>query len=435
MNPESLPLNKIKIESEYPLACQKMCTKIIEFDFNTTFATRYKLFSKIKRMHSLMLTMLFVASSLLDLQSAEDRIPDYFIEESTWEATDIVLLTEGSKINGLVNVVETWRGQLEVGEKLQIPDFEKISSEEFREIYGGFAVSDKSKAYPLTASGMHMILFLKDLPPSELNYIESDEGFSNNNFTPTPLLKLDSSKGTLTPALPYGIDHNIVWIEKDSAFCVGVIRIQWKSRIQPSSLETEAGVKSYVQKLNNYKDLLASAKNEPIPSKRLSKLIPLVRSDSRHLNEMARDLLATCGPEAITVLHELFKSETGQGAYQAVQVLLKIKEARPGKIYLNWLKDELEYWAKEESHLEVGWWDNYTLESEKRSILKQRYDRMQALLQANKTYHRSQRKSPAQLIISFSKYWDSLPTNQDVTQFERISHACNVILNSLPHQK
>ena len=114
---------------------------------------------------------------------------------------------------------------------------------------------------------------------------------------------------------------------------------------------------------------------------------------------------------------------------------LKIKEARPGKIYLNWLKDELEYWAKEESHLEVGWWDDHTLEIEKRSILKQRYDRMQALLQANKTYHRSQRTSPAQLITSFSQYWDSLPTNQDATQLERISHACNVILNMLPHQK
>ena len=49
-------------------------------------------------------------------------LPSFRPQESTWLATDIVVVTEGEKIDGVVQVIETLKGDLKPGATLTLPE-------------------------------------------------------------------------------------------------------------------------------------------------------------------------------------------------------------------------------------------------------------------------------------------------------------------------
>lgn len=54
--------------------------------------------------------------------------PSFMPEESSWRATDIVVVTEGKEIDGVVQVIETWKGELKPGSTLTIPELAEFKA-------------------------------------------------------------------------------------------------------------------------------------------------------------------------------------------------------------------------------------------------------------------------------------------------------------------
>ena len=59
---------------------------------------------------------------LLVLQTNAGIRPSFNLDYCTWQATHIVIATEGDEIDGTLTVVDSWKGDLRPGEAVSIPD-------------------------------------------------------------------------------------------------------------------------------------------------------------------------------------------------------------------------------------------------------------------------------------------------------------------------
>src|SRR5206468_3959938 len=62
-------------------------------------------------------------------------MPSFDLEDSTWNATDIVVATEGDTIDGKMQVLETWKGNLAPGGSIDVPEMEYFVPERTRFIF------------------------------------------------------------------------------------------------------------------------------------------------------------------------------------------------------------------------------------------------------------------------------------------------------------
>src|SRR4029453_2852524 len=85
--------------------------------------------------------------------------PSFNPESSSWMATDIVVVTEGKKIDGIFRVVEVWKGELHSGETIQVPELASFLPEKSRVVQKAFYEKPPDKT--LIVSGDRMVLFLK----------------------------------------------------------------------------------------------------------------------------------------------------------------------------------------------------------------------------------------------------------------------------------
>ena len=83
--------------------------------------------------------------------------PSFELEQCSKGATDIVLATEGDRIDGELEVLETWRGGLKKGEKVLIPALAMFEEPATRAIYD--APADESATKHVT--GRRMVLFMR----------------------------------------------------------------------------------------------------------------------------------------------------------------------------------------------------------------------------------------------------------------------------------
>ena len=77
------------------------------------------------------LTLLLLLLVLSPSASAGIR-PSFYAEECSWRATDIVVVSEGKKIDGIFEVLETWKGDLQPGETITIPEMAEFKAKDAR---------------------------------------------------------------------------------------------------------------------------------------------------------------------------------------------------------------------------------------------------------------------------------------------------------------
>src|SRR6185369_10112108 len=87
--------------------------------------------------------------------------PSFGLEGNTWNATHIVVVTEGKTIDGIFRVLESWKGDLNPGDTIKVPELASFKAESSR------TVSDPWYQKPgtnpgLVVTGDRMVLFLKN---------------------------------------------------------------------------------------------------------------------------------------------------------------------------------------------------------------------------------------------------------------------------------
>src|SRR5690349_20846659 len=150
---------------------------------------------------SLTFLLILCSSALAGIQ------PSFQLKTSSWRATDIVVVTEEKQIDGVVKVIETWKGDLKPGQVLTLAELAEFKSKNARMVHRWPA--NESPEY---ITGATMILFLRDATKTAAE--PDDEEVS----------RLTDSKRTgerWQAANPAGdeIKYSTVWIEKGKAYC------------------------------------------------------------------------------------------------------------------------------------------------------------------------------------------------------------------------
>src|SRR6185369_5181374 len=58
--------------------------------------------------------------------------PSFDPDGCSWRATDIVVVTEGSQIDGNFKVLETWKGDLKPGQTIRVPELRSFQDQAAR---------------------------------------------------------------------------------------------------------------------------------------------------------------------------------------------------------------------------------------------------------------------------------------------------------------
>ena len=90
--------------------------------------------------------------------------PSFHLEHSAWEATHVVVVTEGKKIDGVVEVLESWKGDLKKGDSFTLTELAAFAPAEARVVAKPLFGKDDGPTIRVTCS--RMVLFLKQKPKS-----------------------------------------------------------------------------------------------------------------------------------------------------------------------------------------------------------------------------------------------------------------------------
>jgi hypothetical protein len=135
---------------------------------------------------------LVVASLLFASRAPAGIRPSFNLEACGWDASHIVVATEGEAIDGKVAVLESWKGDLLPGEIISVPELASFKARSAREINPGLPLLKSDSAPKKYITGSRMILFLK---------------------------KKATGKVEWEPASSWGgMNVSVLWIEGDRAY-------------------------------------------------------------------------------------------------------------------------------------------------------------------------------------------------------------------------
>ena len=84
------------------------------------------------RGHAILTWLLFTTG--VPPQASAGTLPTFRLERCAWSATNIVVVTEGQKMDRIVEAIESWKGDIKKGEILKVPALAAFASKTSRSI-------------------------------------------------------------------------------------------------------------------------------------------------------------------------------------------------------------------------------------------------------------------------------------------------------------
>jgi len=331
--------------------------------------------------------------------------PSFNLDRCTWNATDVVVVTEGEKIDGELEVLEVWKGNLKKGERISVPDLAAFAPDKEREVAKRRFEEEDRGVRRVTCS--RMILFL-------IRQEKKDTGERS-----------EKGKVVWIPADEWGgLKCSTVWVEQGNvyAFAQQVKLIFWD--------ETEVDLKKRFDEIITIQTSLAKA-IESRDKVKLADSIPplLLRNKSGSLSSMILDTIGKIGPDGLPALHKVLQDDTLTERHtDAVWAMQYLGPSTAGPALTEVLKEELAYWKTVAPMLKKGWWNGVDIKPEEMERLRSRYNRVYYALQALRKLRSLECRDT---VRAFRDYWQSLP--QLGGEVGQISRECDDVLEAL-HQ-
>lgn len=213
-------------------------------------------------------------------RASASRGPDFGLDENGWDATDIVVVTEGETIDGKVKVLETWAGSIAVGQELEFPELARFAPERERTVTWTGAEYD---CPAIVVSGSRMVLFLF----RERAALEAVDSWGHHSTS-------------------------TAWIEGGQAYT----RSYDMFGATLGEHGTEEAMRTRVLELRKLKEARREALDLKDPAQRARALGPFMHEWVARQGTL--DGLVRCGPHALPVLCELLDdpSRTGYELYE-----------------------------------------------------------------------------------------------------------------------
>lgn len=278
--------------------------------------------------------------------------PSFAPEGCAWRATDIVVVTEDQKIDGVFRILETLKGELQPGETISVPEMEEFKNKDARLVSSYWFGETEKSGPPEYVTGERMILFLRDATKIPADEAENDNGVTKN----TARWQSANSFGD-------EVRYSTVWIEKG--------KVYWFVQVMnpgPSSLHragiTEAEFRSVVAHVLSTQTSLNAALTILDLKTRAESLEPFVQDPIYPARVQAFDGLKDCGEAALPVLRRMLNNEL-LSEYQSnvIDAFAAAGGSSAGPDLTAWLERELEFWKKTGPTLQMSWWNGKGFES------------------------------------------------------------------------
>ena len=335
------------------------------------------------------------------------QAPSFDLDKCSWTASHIVVVTEGDKIDGDVEVLESWKGDLKKGDKLIIPELAAFAPEKER-VVSPWLLRDKlapGDATHVTCS--RIILFL---------------------------VKNGEKKGAVQPArIKWGaagmwqeMYASMVWIEKGQAYAFaqemnpgGCLLHPWR--------KTEREVKHRVDQVINKQEELSKALSLGDPADLSDRAIPVLNSAPEFTPQII-EAIGKAGPKALTILRTLADDESLKDhQWRVFPAMAAAGGECAGAELTQVLKEELAFWKKVGPGLKGNWWGGEGLAWAQVEPLRNRYSRTLAVVEALKTI---QYAPCRQVVADFRAYWCAQP-QLAFKGNDRVGDTCDAILTGM----
>jgi hypothetical protein len=325
--------------------------------------------------------------------------PSFDVERAGWEARQVVVATEGERVDGHVTVLESWKGDLLRGQRLFIPSLAEFGRKESRAVSRGLFGPNPTVSF---VTGDRMLLFL------------GDEAAGSSR---------EAKERTFDVAVDGSARDSVVWIEHRRAFAFFQESNPGDALLLDHAT-MEGDLHAEFERVDGLHADLIHALAIEAPASRASALAPFTMSDSRFARDEAFAALGKCGSAAVPALEELLHDGRKLEIHDSVIELLgAIGGAEVYAELLGVVREGNVYWRRVAPQLNDGWWndmDNPDLE-----VLRQNYMRLYAALSAME----NMRPTPESVAIATEvrDFWRSLPQLQTIG-VDQISKACDALI-------
>ncbi|HEY0426447.1 MAG TPA: hypothetical protein VGC76_01450 [Pyrinomonadaceae bacterium] len=341
----------------------------------------------------------FALALLFLLTSFETKAairPSFSLEYSAWNATEVVVATEGDEIDGNFTVLENLKGELYTNQTISVPELASFKSDDSRLVEDEWDSDEKTTA-PRYVSGAKMILFLKK----------------------------DARSDKWKSAALFGdMNVSVVWLEAGKAF--GFIQVMNPGAsvlIELEKSETEIRDKAFeiIELQNSFNNVL-KIKDK---AKRAEALERFVYTDTDFIRQNALDELQKCGKSALTILRKMLADESLLKIHaDIIESLAKAGGEKIGGELIKIVGEELKFWKATATVLKEDWWNNME-DYDKTENLRNRYSKtLEAIRQLKNLKFAASRK----IVTEFRDFWRSQPQLEDKNGLSQMSETCDELL-------
>jgi hypothetical protein len=341
--------------------------------------------------------------------------PSFLLVDCSWSATHVVVVSQGEKLDGNFQVVESWKGDLKKGSRLKIKELAAFAPKATRAI----EARDKKRnpPPPTHVSGSRMILFLKkNVAPAKAREGEKAAGKEGEiSWAPAGFFK--------------DVRVSVAWVEHGETY--GFVQIMNPGPSALISLEsTEKQMRGHVLEICKTQEALGKASALPDPTRRAEALVPFVHSERFQVRHEAFNALGGCGEAALPSLRKMLQDPSLAGKHGAVvKALAQAGGERVGPELTKLVEVELAFWKKTAPGLQVGWWGGNNLTEAEQQHLQNRYGKV---LEAIYALEKIRFSGCRNAVTAFRDYWRSLPQLEDRSGLNQMSEACDSLLHALP---
>ncbi len=243
-------------------------------------------------------------------------LPSFQVEEAAWSSTHIVVVSEGEALDGVVKVLEVWKGKMKKGIEIEVPGLKSYSNVGLRTVHS----FGNAKPTGTVLDGKRIILFLK----------------KDKNVW----------KGTRDQRFG-GIGLSSAWVQNGHVHTLVQIQRSGSQRFHKG--QKEVNFREDVFALTKIQRKLDQAAKQKNPKLKIKALKEVSRSSSRVAVTIAiKHISELKAPKNKEILLELLsdpnlKSVAALRAGYALEKLIK-KEAYP--IVFKALQNEHKYWKE-----------------------------------------------------------------------------------------
>lgn len=322
--------------------------------------------------------------------------PSFNHNFSVVKATHIVVATEGKTIDGILQILESWKGDLSNGETIIIPELAQFASEESRMIHQW----DRKKTRLVT--GTRMILFL--VKSLELTTGKEDgKAITKVRWLPTsyPEYRPVFAGGTEPRDNFTRMRISVAWVEDGKIYAFCQVFNPGPLVLTNISNETESEMKARVLELVKNSKEFEKVAALPDSVKRADALVLFTEVKGHRARERAFNSLSECGVPALPHLRKMLKDETlADRHYLAVKALAKAGGVHVGPELTTLLEDELVFWKTQAPLLKATKWNDLSAK------LRARHGKLEQTIKAVDWIRFAAAKDA---VIKIRNYWQSEP--------------------------